>query len=52
MFNLFPPLKIVPFEIMWKKYCTVGQTTDSNTIQSMRSACRVLKAKNTHGEDM
>ena len=36
--------------IMWKKYCSDGQTTDDNVIRCMRFACCITKATNTHSE--
>jgi len=37
MFSNFPEKRAV-YEIMWKKYGTVGQATDDNTIRLMHFA--------------
>ena len=43
--------KIVPFmRYRGKKYSTAGQATDDNIIGSMRFACWLFKATNTHSE--
>jgi hypothetical protein len=34
-------------EIMWKKYCSTGQTTDDNVLRYMRIVCWVANATDT-----
>jgi len=54
MFNDPPPPlflpKIMLFEIMWKKCCRVGQSTDDNIIWKLHFLCWITKATNTHSE--
>jgi len=35
---------------MWKRYSRATQATDDNRIRSMRFACWITKATNTHSE--
>jgi len=37
-------------DIMWKKCCTDGQTSDDNIKWRMRIVCCIPKARNTHSE--
>ena len=50
MFSNFLSENRVVYEIMWKKYCRSGQTTDDNIIRSMSFACGITKATNSHSE--
>jgi hypothetical protein len=38
------------YEIMWKKCCRAGETTDNTVKRRMRVACLTCKATNTHTE--
>ena len=42
--------KIVPFIRYVGKYWIAGQATDENILRSMRFACWISKATNTHSE--
>jgi len=38
------------YEIMWKKYCRIGQVTGGNMIRFMHFACCITKATDTHSK--
>ena len=42
--------KIVPFIRYVEKYWIAGQATEENILRSMRFACWISKATNTHSE--
>jgi hypothetical protein len=50
IWRLFSPEDLAVYYITLVKYCAAGQPIDDNLIRSMRFACWMTKAANTHSE--